>query len=69
MVNLRGVKKVYAVDRDARRLAVAKSFAMNLIDMSLHEDPAEHILAIEPHSLDRGIVNLKSVREESSCKD
>jgi threonine dehydrogenase-like Zn-dependent dehydrogenase len=52
LVNLRGAKKVYVVDRDARRLAVAKP---NPIDVSLHEDPAEHILAIEPHSLDRGI--------------
>lgn len=55
MVKLRGVKKVYAVDRDARRLAVAKSFGMNPIDVSLHEDLAEHILAIERHSLDRGV--------------
>ena len=46
---------MYAVDRDARRLAVAKSFGMNPIDVSLHEDLAEYILAIEPHSLDRGI--------------
>lgn len=55
MVKLLSVKKVYAVDRYARRLAVAKSFGMNPIDVSLHEDPAEYILAIEPHSLDRGI--------------
>ena len=55
MAKLRGVKKVYAVDRDARRLAVAKSFGMIPIDVSLHEDPAKHILAIELHSLDRGI--------------
>lgn len=55
LTKLRGAKKVYVIDKDARRLAIAKSFRIIPIHVSLHEDPAEYILAIEPHGLDRGI--------------
>ena len=55
LIKFRDAKKVYAIDKDARRLAIAKSFSIIPIDVSLHEDPAEYILAIEPHGLDRGI--------------
>lgn len=53
--DIKGAKKVYALDKDPHRLALAKSFGMIPVDVSKHSDPADYILSIEPHGLDRGI--------------
>ncbi|OCL06640.1 GroES-like protein [Glonium stellatum] len=41
--------------RDEQRLAIAKTFGMIPIDVPLQRGPAEYILVIESHGLDRGI--------------
>jgi threonine dehydrogenase-like Zn-dependent dehydrogenase len=55
LAKLRGASKVYAVDKDAHRLDIAKSFGMIPINVKHHPDPASYILSLEPHGLDRGI--------------
>jgi threonine dehydrogenase-like Zn-dependent dehydrogenase len=55
LAKLRGARKVYAVDKDAHRLEIAKSFGMIPVNVNEHSDPAYYILAVEPHGLDRGI--------------
>lgn len=47
--------KVYAADKDQHRLEIARSFGMIPIDVNGHSDPADYILSLEPHGLDRGI--------------
>ena len=51
---IRGAKKVYAVDKDSQRLKIAESFGMIPVDASKAK-PDEYILSVEPHGLDRGI--------------
>jgi threonine dehydrogenase-like Zn-dependent dehydrogenase len=55
LAKFRGAKKVYAVDKDPNRLKLAESYGMIPIDVNAHSDPAEYILSIELHGLDRGI--------------
>ncbi|CAA9956759.1 S-glutathione dehydrogenase [Pyrenophora teres f. maculata] len=55
LAKLRGARKVYAVDKDANRLQIAESLGMIPVDVNKHSDPADYILSIEPHGLDRGI--------------
>ncbi|KAM0208137.1 hypothetical protein ACHAQI_007147 [Fusarium lateritium] len=55
LAQLRGARKVYAIDKDAHRLDIAKSYGMIPINVNDHPDPADYILSIEPHGLDRGI--------------
>lgn len=55
LAKLRGARKVYAVDKDLNRLKIAASFGMVPIDVNEHPNPADYILSIEPHGLDRGI--------------
>lgn len=51
----RGAKKVYAIDKDPQRLALAKKYGMIPVDITQHADVADYILSVEPHGLDRGI--------------
>ncbi|KIW11001.1 hypothetical protein PV08_10300 [Exophiala spinifera] len=55
LAKLRGASKVYAVDKDARRLEIAKSYGMIPVNVNEHSNPADYILSVEPHGLDRGI--------------
>lgn len=55
LAKFRGARKVYAVDRDANRLRIAESFGMIPVNVNEHRDPADYILSLEPHGLDRGI--------------
>ncbi|KAH7025655.1 S-glutathione dehydrogenase [Microdochium trichocladiopsis] len=55
LAKLRGARKVYAVDKDPKRLLIAESFGMIPIDVGLHPEVADYILSIEPRGLDRGI--------------
>lgn len=52
---LRGASKVFVVDKDAQRLALAESFGMVPVDVNQHKDVAEYILSVQPGGLDRGI--------------
>lgn len=51
----RGAKRVYGIDKDEQRLAIAKSFGVIPINVSDHKDVADYILSQEPRGLDRGI--------------
>ena len=51
----RGAKKVYAVDKDPHRLALAEQYGGIAVNVSKHEDVAAYILEQEPMGLDRGI--------------
>lgn len=51
---IRGAKKVYAIDVDPHRLKIAESFGMIPVDAS-KVNADDHILSIEPHGLDRAI--------------
>jgi threonine dehydrogenase-like Zn-dependent dehydrogenase len=55
LAKFRGARKVYAFDKDAHRLAIAASMGMIPVDVSEHTNPADYLLSIEPHGLDRGI--------------
>lgn len=55
LAKLRGATKVYAVDKDENRLKLAQSFGMIPVNVKKHSDPADYILSVEPHGLDRGI--------------
>lgn len=55
LAKLRGASKVYAIDKDEHRLDIAKSYGMIPVNVNLHSDPADYILSVEPHGLDRGI--------------
>ncbi|RBR12022.1 hypothetical protein FVER53590_04361 [Fusarium verticillioides] len=55
LAKLRGASKVYAIDKDEHRFDIAKSMGMISINVKDHSDPADYILSIEPHGLDRGI--------------
>lgn len=55
LAKLRGASKVYAVDKDAQRLEIARSFGMIPVNVNDHADPADYILSVEPHGLERGI--------------
>ncbi|PVH94803.1 S-glutathione dehydrogenase [Periconia macrospinosa] len=55
LAKLRGASKVYAVDKDEHRLNIAKSFGMIPVNVKEHDSPADYILSVEPHGLDRGI--------------
>ena len=55
LARFRGAKKVYAFDKDEKRLNIAKSLGMIPINVSEHRNPADYLLSIEPHGLDRGI--------------
>lgn len=52
---LRGAQRVYAVDKDPQRLAIAKKYGSIPINVSEHKNVADYILETEPHGLDRGI--------------
>lgn len=52
---LRGASKVFVVDKDPQRLALAESFGMVPVDVNQHKDVAEYILSVQPGGLDRGI--------------
>ncbi|KAI7197690.1 alcohol dehydrogenase GroES-like domain-containing protein [Hortaea werneckii] len=51
---IRGAKKVYAIDKDPHRLKIAESHGMIAVDASKVKAD-DHILSLEPHGLDRGI--------------
>lgn len=51
---IRGAKKVYAIDKDPQRLKIAESFGMIPVDASKVK-PDDYILSVEPQGLDRGI--------------
>ena len=51
----RGAKKVYTVDKDPQRLALAKKFGMIPVDANQHSNVADYILSVEPMGLDGGI--------------
>jgi len=55
LAKLRGARKVYAVDKDANRLKIAESYGMIPVNVNEHSNPADYILSLEPHGLDRGI--------------
>jgi len=55
LAKLRGASRVYAVDKDEHRLKIAKSFGMIPVNVKEHDSPADYILSVEPHGLDRGI--------------
>jgi threonine dehydrogenase-like Zn-dependent dehydrogenase len=55
LAKFRGARKVYAIDKDATRLEIAKSFGMIPVNVNEHRDPADYILSVEPNGLDRGI--------------
>jgi len=63
---IRGAKKVYAVDKDPQRLKIAESFGMIPVDASKVK-PDEYILSVEPHGLDRGI-EASGFRSTDSAK-
>lgn len=67
LAKLRGARKVYAVDKDAHRLAIAKSYGMIPVNVKEHSDPADYILSLEPHGLDRGI-EASGFRSTNSIK-
>lgn len=67
LAKLRGAKKVYAVDKDPQRLQIAESYGMIPVDVSKHSDPADYILSIEPHGLDKGI-EASGFRSTNSVK-
>ncbi|KPI45643.1 Zinc-type alcohol dehydrogenase-like protein [Cyphellophora attinorum] len=54
LAEVRGAKKVYAVDKDPQRLKIAESHGMIPVDASKVK-PDEYILSVEPRGLDRGI--------------
>ncbi|PQE13274.1 hypothetical protein CJF32_00010636 [Rutstroemia sp. NJR-2017a WRK4] len=51
----RGAKKVYAIDKDPERLALAEKYGSIPVDVSAHKDVADYILEVEPHGLDRAV--------------
>ncbi|KAH7048422.1 S-glutathione dehydrogenase [Macrophomina phaseolina] len=55
LAKLRGAKKVYVVDKDPQRLALAEQFGMLPVDVNKHKDVSEYILSVQPGGLDRGI--------------
>lgn len=55
LAKFRGAQKVYAVDKDTSRLKIAESFGMIPVDVNEQPDPADYILSVQPHGLDRGI--------------
>jgi threonine dehydrogenase-like Zn-dependent dehydrogenase len=55
LAKFRGARKVYAFDKDAHRLSIAQSMGMIPINVKDHKNPADYLLSIEPHGLDRGI--------------
>ncbi|KAH6970203.1 chaperonin 10-like protein [Fusarium avenaceum] len=52
---LRGARRVYAIDKDANRLDITESFGIIPININNHPAPADYILSIKPHGLDRAI--------------
>lgn len=82
LAKLRGAHKVYAIDKDANRLEIAKSFGMIPVNVNDHPDPADYILSVEPHGLDRGVeasgfrntdsaahATMRIVSVEGDCSD
>ncbi|KAK8061944.1 Formaldehyde dehydrogenase [Apiospora phragmitis] len=61
-----GAKKVYAVDKDPQRLAMAASFGLIPVDATKFK-PDEYILSVEPPGLDRGI-EASGFRSTDSAK-
>lgn len=55
LAKFRGAREVYAIDKDVNRLKIATSFGMIPVNVDDHPDPADYILSVEPHGLDRGI--------------
>lgn len=51
---IRGAKKVYAIDQDPHRLKIAESHGMIAVDASKVKAD-DYILSLEPHGLDRAI--------------
>ncbi|KAI7448736.1 alcohol dehydrogenase GroES-like domain-containing protein [Hortaea werneckii] len=51
---IRGAKKVYAIDKDPHRLKIAESHGMIAVDASKVKAD-DYILSLEPHGLDRAI--------------
>ncbi|KAI7359386.1 alcohol dehydrogenase GroES-like domain-containing protein [Hortaea werneckii] len=51
---IRGAKKVYAIDKDSHRLKIAESHGMIAVDASKVKAD-DYILSLEPHGLDRAI--------------
>ncbi|KAK7179460.1 uncharacterized protein CC84DRAFT_1190930 [Paraphaeosphaeria sporulosa] len=47
--------KVYAINNDINLLNIANAYGMIPIDVDDHSDPADDILSLDPHDLDRGI--------------
>ncbi|KAL5373691.1 hypothetical protein DPSP01_012490 [Paraphaeosphaeria sporulosa] len=46
---------VYAINNDINLLNIANAYGMIPIDVDDHSDPADDILSLDPHDLDRGI--------------
>ncbi|KAE9377498.1 S-glutathione dehydrogenase [Stipitochalara longipes BDJ] len=51
----RGAKKVYGIDKDPERLALAEKYGSVPVNVSAHKDVADFILEFEPHGLDRAV--------------
>lgn len=51
----RGAKKVYAIDKDPKRLALAEKYGSIPVNVSEHKDVADFILEVEEHGLDRSV--------------
>ncbi len=51
----RCAKKVYGIDKDPQRLALAKENGSVQVDVTTHKDVADFILKVEPNGLDRAI--------------
>ncbi|PVH71754.1 S-glutathione dehydrogenase [Cadophora sp. DSE1049] len=51
----RGAKKVYGIDKDPERLALAEKYGSIPVNVSAHKDVAYFILEVEEHGLDRAV--------------
>ncbi|EHK96597.1 putative Zinc-type alcohol dehydrogenase-like protein [Glarea lozoyensis 74030] len=64
---LRGAKKVYAIDKDPYRLALAERYGSIPLDVSDYTNIADLVLELEPHGLDRAI-EASGFRSTNSIK-
>jgi threonine dehydrogenase-like Zn-dependent dehydrogenase len=64
---LRGAKKVYAIDKDPHRLALAEKYGSIPLDVSDHISIADLVLQMEPHGIDRAI-EASGFRSTNSIK-
>jgi threonine dehydrogenase-like Zn-dependent dehydrogenase len=51
----RGASKVYAINKGAQRLAIAKQIGSIPVNVNDHKDVADYILSVEPHGLDKTV--------------